>query len=348
MGQSYIAFVTDQNDQTKICNPINYLSDKDRTGNKYCIGTKLTEHSYIGNPFADDVSRLIYKNPCKVAWVGDYACGDTTEAERFSKKGLSAELVDKTFKEDFDEEKFAAVHGDLFDWKGTFIVNHSTHEYIDMDKYVSQFMDIDGNSDCLILSPMSPLSLLTAAGNGLGGGDYYNKFPCHSEVGKWCNDTLSIQENAPTIENGVIYNEYLPFFCEEPTIIENYNTRKEIENEITALAAEESTVITNYYKNVSVKVECEVDESTDEREYNFYLSLIPQKSRTAVSEKLLDVGGIYNVDKEDIYNVLLDIQSGNFKCYLGLNKPPEKLKYVVDERNNEIENMTNKHQKAER
>ena len=34
---------------------------------------KLTEHSWWYNPFVSSITKLLYKNPCKVAWIGDYS-----------------------------------------------------------------------------------------------------------------------------------------------------------------------------------------------------------------------------------------------------------------------------------
>jgi hypothetical protein len=78
-----------------------------------------------------------------------------------------------------------------------FIVNHTKKEFVDKAKVPS----IDGWQ-------IHPLSLLTAQGNGRGGGDFRNdknKF-----VGRWATDIISVEKEVP---KG--YKEIKPNFVED-------------------------------------------------------------------------------------------------------------------------------------
>ncbi len=44
---------------------------------------------------------------------------------------------------------------------------------------------------------INPLPLLTACGNGRGGGDYHSQYPDQDKVGIWAGDVLSIEFAVP-------------------------------------------------------------------------------------------------------------------------------------------------------
>ena len=131
------------------------------------VGLKLTEHSWYGNILTDIMSFYLYKNPTQLAWVGDYA--------------NDAEVYEKCWRSEDNEYNFV-VSDKPFDYTGKWLVNHTTKEAFPMDKPTDEMW------------VMYPVSLLTAIGNGKGGGDYYGK---NKMIGKWAMHILSIEDEAP-------------------------------------------------------------------------------------------------------------------------------------------------------
>jgi len=130
----------------------------------YDNGVKLVEHSYIGNNFMNVVENLIGPNGMfyrsRLVWAGDYA-----DNEPDSEKNLNSMCEAK----------------DPFEYKGPlvsypYIVNHTKKVYIEKK------------------GRFHPLSLLTAEGNGRGGGDYHGS---NTMVGTWARDVISMENEAP-------------------------------------------------------------------------------------------------------------------------------------------------------
>ncbi len=131
---------------------------------------KLTEHSWWKNPFVCTLTKKLLHNPMQVAWVGDYA-----EEETLYQYAYGEEVIGQD------------VTGDELRLDGKFLVNHSQKIYLDCDAYKKRCFDRNGWI-------LHPLPLLTAAGNGKGGGDYHG---CNAaQTGSWCWDLISV-ENAP-------------------------------------------------------------------------------------------------------------------------------------------------------
>ena len=145
-------------------------------------GLKLMEHSWIGNSFMDSMSAYIYKNPTKVAWVGDYANTfswevqmEQPEPEEIWSGAWSAEVANDDI----------CIKETKFDYKGKYLCNHTKKNAISFDDYIER-CERDGWT-------IHPLSLLTACGNGLGGGDYKGVY--QEDVGLWCYDVISIEDD---------------------------------------------------------------------------------------------------------------------------------------------------------
>ena len=79
---------------------------------------------------------------------------------------------------------------DIFDFSldGKYLVNHSQQVYLNCDSYYERNKD---NDDWCV----NPLSLLTAIGNGLGGGDY--RGINEDYVGEWAWETISVEDEVP-------------------------------------------------------------------------------------------------------------------------------------------------------
>ena len=147
-------------------------------------GAKLMEHSWWENSFMRAMGGKLYKKHGQVAWVGDY-----------SHYGEFRKLTRKTFK-DIPYKKIWGEHelpeesieSSEFMFDNKFLCNHTKKQYIDLKLYYEQ-SDVDG-------WVANPLSLLTALGNGAGGGDYRGNYD--ELVGTWAWDEISIEDVAPS------------------------------------------------------------------------------------------------------------------------------------------------------
>ncbi len=179
MGQYYKPYLVDKDGNEFICN---------RDVNGEYTFAKLTEHSWMGNKLMSAISEMIYKKPHKIAWVGDYV----------------------SFEEDDPLEKVWKVDGEgilfktKFNYSNKYLVNHDKKQFIDFDKYIKESKIDEGEYGVWCLHP---LSLMTALGNGQGGGDYRGVNEDH--VGEWAMNLLSIEDSIP---NGC--EEYSIYFKE--------------------------------------------------------------------------------------------------------------------------------------
>lgn len=156
-------------------------------------GLKLTEHSWIGNDFVNGVMEEIEGDPSQVAWIGDYANMDDDFKGDYKKS-----IYDKAWNVKIEEMPFIKVPEQH---KDGFIVNHSKRQCIDLEEYIEKNTVKDWGA-------LHPLPLMTAIGNGLGGGDYCG---CNSNlVGSWALDTIEYAHDKP---EG--FTEVLPIF--DPT-----------------------------------------------------------------------------------------------------------------------------------
>lgn len=147
-------------------------------------GLKLMEHSYLNNHFMDAMSNLLHNHRGQVVWCGDYA----DEPDDF--KTIVWTSYSDIYKGTEEPEKLDVLK-EKFDYHGKFLVNHKQRCYIDFDLYISKTEDEYGWN-------IHPLSLLTAVGNGRGGGDYDDEYVDGYMVGRWAGDELEITDVAPT------------------------------------------------------------------------------------------------------------------------------------------------------
>jgi hypothetical protein len=134
-------------------------------------GMKLIEHSYLKNTFMSAIEYLLsplglfYRS--RIVWAGDYA-----DPEPGSNENLNHMSESKQFVPHFPEDYCKIMEG------YNFIVNHTKKQYVTKTGRVYH-----------------PLSLLTAEGNGRGGGDYHGS--CEDLVGTWARDLISVELAAP-------------------------------------------------------------------------------------------------------------------------------------------------------
>ena len=198
MGQ-YYNIVTFKNKQYRV---YDRSLKADENADREYMCAKLTEHSWLKNETMMAVSNLIYQYPTRLAWIGDYADSIKQQYE-IPNKDLSISKVQTLYKlawKGNNETSFIKVN---FDCKDKLLVNWTKKQYMSMQEYIKISTDKDGW--CL-----HPLSLLTALGNGQGGGDYYgiNK----DKIGIWSFDELSF-ENSEN-EKELLQDNFTKFIVE--------------------------------------------------------------------------------------------------------------------------------------
>ena len=176
MGQYYYVLTKEDKKRYEVFNRT--LLDN---GKKKYTMAKLMEHSWWLNPFVSTICSKLYRNPMKVVWVGDYA-DDAHITNGIDKKEL-ARLCKKAWK-----GNGVGVKEKLLYLSHMYLVNHTKKVYIDCTEYEKECTNNGGW--CI-----HPLPLLTAIGNGLGGGDY--RGINQSEIGEWANDVISVESYPP-------------------------------------------------------------------------------------------------------------------------------------------------------
>jgi len=220
MGQYYKAcFVNTKKDKVE-----EYFESWDTNS-----GSKLMEHSYVGNKFVMNVTYKMINSPKRLVWAGDY--GDEIVGEdNFYDLTNNAEKSEP-FEIDMMKHVLDA---------NTIYINHDKKEWFDLKKQTIPAMR--GWSGIV-----HPLPILTADGNGRGGGDYGG---ANMElVGTWKGDLIEISDTIP--DN---YIEIEPWFTEmSQKEIDEYF--KELEN-----PKKKYTIKINYTTSEEFVVEAHTEE----------------------------------------------------------------------------------------
>ena len=175
MGQ-YYSILTKRNNKFTTYSRSFYLTN----GKTDYEPAKLTEHSWINNHTMSCFSNIILRKPTRVAWVGDYA--DQYDETDTVNNLTYNEILELHYQAWEKESKIMTFRPLLV--KYLILVNWDKKEYVIMYEYIEKSTTEDGW--CL-----HPLSLLTALGNGFGGGDY--RGINQDKVGSWCFDTISFE-----------------------------------------------------------------------------------------------------------------------------------------------------------
>lgn len=139
----------------------------------YNNGAKLMEHSYIGNSYVEAVEFLLIEGNRwhlkPIVWAGDYADKERGKGENLYTlaKKPSLQMLIEAVPEDYH-----------------FLINADAKEYVDKRKCPTF------NDDWQI----HPLPLLTADGNGRGGGDYHES---SVYVGRWSGQRIALVKEIP-------------------------------------------------------------------------------------------------------------------------------------------------------
>lgn len=204
MGQYYMAYVEHDGVGSKFCpqNAVfmtrNGIDEPDGKGHSWdegdpdswgsCFsGLKLMEHSWLGNDFVNGVLESVWDDPGRVVWVGDYADDRGDFDGRYTEAVYSDVWGDDGAPElPFDD--VPSIH------ESGFLVNVDRGEYVDLARYAeaSGFTPKWGDGVWVV----HPLPLLTAVGNGRGGGDYHGTNM--DMVGAWAMDVVMFTEDRPS------------------------------------------------------------------------------------------------------------------------------------------------------
>ena len=198
-------------------------------------GLKLMEHSYVGNHLCNSVVNFLKKYPdgLHLTWAGDYA--DAIEKVKLDKDSEHAKEVwrqavadgqtelgyeafyalddEELFVDDPQAKNLYEIASENEDKEiayetedptdARYIINETKKEFVDMWDIIS-----------LDTWQIHPLPLLTADGNGRGGGDYYGTDLAY--VGQWAGDVIRIADNLPVEST---YKRIRPIFVEKNTIL---------------------------------------------------------------------------------------------------------------------------------
>jgi hypothetical protein len=138
------------------------LFDFPETANKIVFGNGALVPAVV------TFEKLIFDNPQRVVWPGDYA----DNCKGYKTNVYSRCIDEKQYKGDVNKDE---------DYR--FVINHSKKTYVDKNEVVAK----NGWS-------IHPLPLLTCEGNGRGGGDYLGD---DEFVGKWARDLISVSNTEP-------------------------------------------------------------------------------------------------------------------------------------------------------
>lgn len=169
--------------------------DRSIKGDPDYVGAKLMEHSWWGNRFCKALAATIVDNPTKVCWCGDYA-----EEEECQPLGFAFSDVWGSDEKDADAVAIDPAPADFSLDSYAYLVNHDKNQFVDLAKYHAACTE-DGW--CVF-----PLSILTALGNGRGGGDYHRD---DELVGSWAFDTVEITSDSSKIAG---FDEIEPVFID--------------------------------------------------------------------------------------------------------------------------------------
>ena len=203
MGQYYNCLtkrgdlVKNYNLQIKDCSGDFNFEGKDNPlePDDHYVNVKLMGHCWWENEFMLSITSKLWRNKMQIAWVGDYAssCCDEGADDDISPKTLCEMSYNI-----FDESRIEAGYMTL---KDKLLVNHTKKIYIDGNEYFSQNRQPDHEWVCI-----HPLPLLTAVGNGQGGGDYSGTDIEH--VGSWRWNMVEVIDNSEKLPSDYKKVEY--------------------------------------------------------------------------------------------------------------------------------------------
>lgn len=157
-------------------------------------GYKLMEHSYWDVIYTNSVSNLLFNNPSRIVWLGDYA--DDEDLQYLKKLSSAKEIFSyRQVWEEFCSGWVSSVEYADFSLNDKYLINHDKKLYLDCNKYFKESKSFVSKGYNFVIHP---LPLLTAVGNGRGSGDFDTYAKQGMEyVGLWAWDLIEIREDIP-------------------------------------------------------------------------------------------------------------------------------------------------------
>lgn len=155
---------------------------------EYNEGLKLMEHSYFGVPMVEMIMQYLHDKEAdspRLVWAGDYG-----EPMAVEVNGVTQLIEYRRMKDYAPSIRYYIAY--------RYIINHDKREYVDLVK-------------CRENSDIHPLPLLTANGNGQGGGDYFGSDM--ELVGSWAGNRIAVADSLAG--KTAKYTELKPNFKEE-------------------------------------------------------------------------------------------------------------------------------------
>lgn len=206
MGQYWSAvLLDDENGMFKVIRPFSYK-----------CGSKLKEHAYLSNPCCRAVMQELADGPKRVAWIGDYS--NYILGDEYEKKLDWSEFME-WFNAAWDHEKakegkrrsmvIAPMVSTNMAYPLVYLVNHTAKQYINLNDFRKKNTFDTGAEYGHHKLCYHPLPILTACGNGRGGGDIQSEY-----AGKWAFDEIEVMAGVnatrTALEKIFNYEEFLP------------------------------------------------------------------------------------------------------------------------------------------
>lgn len=198
MGQYYNPVIIKKNGRREV-----YSRDLD---GEYTMA-KLTEHSWFDNTMVNTFAMKLFRNPQRVAWVGDYA-DDYKNYKEEIPNSLDYKLVKSLHRSAWKYGDGREMTACPLNMRNCILINHTKRQYINMREYYKECDKLNKNDYCKGWV-QHPLPLLTALGNGFGGGDYRGMN--ENLIGYWACDEIEFdtndREGYSDVTKELIFNE---------------------------------------------------------------------------------------------------------------------------------------------
>lgn len=164
-------------------------------------GLKLMEHSWIDAALPRTIMSALEGMPRRVVWAGDYADPEPGTVTDENKYGLNLYVLASGDDESVTSVTKLVPHAEA---APRYLINHDQMMYVDIDNCPGHVYYWTQGREYTV----HPLPLLTAEGNGRGGGDWRGGQGSEF-IGTWARDVISTSDEKPAD-----YLEFRPNFIE--------------------------------------------------------------------------------------------------------------------------------------
>lgn len=186
------------------------------TPSRFKNGSKLTEHSWVGNRVVNTVCNLLLENnrwyKTRLVWSGDYSGEEFTEEYEHIKKAYrdKFEAENKGAKYGYDLNLYTISNIAKFNMVIDVEIDYNNIQY-GFNESKKEYYDLNDCPKAGDEWTLHPLPLLLCTGNGQGGGDYFGNAG-KEYIGTWANDIIFTSNELPS--NISDYTKITPGFIE--------------------------------------------------------------------------------------------------------------------------------------